>query len=67
MDKRQRIATVMEKLQELLPLSMKALVKGFCPDFRHLLDGITDEEIEHYLAIVDEHLNYIKNGSDENE
>jgi len=32
-----------------------------------LLDGITDEEIEHYLAIVDEHLNYIKNGSDENE
>ena len=67
MDKRQKIAEVLDKLKELLPPAMKALVMGFCPNFRHLLDGVTDEEIEYYLSIVEENLNYIKTGDGVNE
>ena len=67
MDKRERIAEVLDKLKELLPPAMKCLVMGFCPNFRHLLDGVTDEEIEHYMTIIDQYLNYIKTGDGVNE
>lgn len=68
MDQRkERIAEVMNMVMDLLPMSMKLLVQGFCPNFLPLLEGLTDEEIDHYIEVVEDHLNYIKNGDDVNE
>lgn len=67
MERKQRIAEVIEELMNQLPFHLRTMARGFCPDCLRLLEDIDEEVIDNYINIVHSKLDYIENGVTESE
>lgn len=39
------------------------MVRAFCPDYQVLFDKVTDEELDTYITVVKNYIDYIESGT----